>query len=1109
MLRAISLLLFWWGWTSLTAQVVYQSGMTRELNSGKKPVPNVFIKFEDAVNTTSDDQGKFRLAFQGKNPGDVAFLSEIFKDGYEVVNQKALEITKISSGKQLGEDIILAPVGTIAAARKQYYQISDRALHAKFAAEREALKRQLQTAKLQQEAFLQQIGSLEEAYRLQQARLADLSDRFARVNFDDVEPLFQEALSFFQQGEIKQAIQILESAKLEERTQQLLREKRRIADREAELAADKMALQAEKEQQLAAIKLLADLYSVNFEIEKAEAQYDALVLLDSTDLTIIQTAALFYFEQHRYAKAQRLYKLITQHPEADRTEKASAYGNLGLLSKKTGQLADALAQYLLSLRMLDSLPATDLKPFHTYLQSITYQDLSDIHWERGNPEAANQYRKKALSIAQKGYQQRAQYAHYQNVLAKAYEHQAAYFDEIGAIDSAHYYYRLAHQVSEEIHQNHPKDPFFLEALAISFSHLGRLSTLRGELDSALHFFRKDFHISRNLRQTYPHQIDYAANLALSQQDLGRTYRDLGLIDSAREVLSASVVLHEELYQTFPANLKFSKGLGNAYERLGSLYEVTGQLDTALSYYQQDLTLYQLLNDQHPDQVETRLNLAISYQKVGFTFKNLGKLDSAQQYFQQSLHLKEPLYQQFPDQVAYQDGLAITLQFIGDVFYEQAQLDSALHYYLRFARLKEELRDRAPEIVDYQNGLAIAYGKIGRLYADVGAMTDALGWYQKRAQISQQLYQSYPSEPDLKLTHANSHQLLGIIYTRLQEADSAQFHLTAYQSLAFELSRDFPDQVAYQQALRGAYVKLGDFYKTDQQGDSALKYYQLNFAVCQQLSAEFPDNVGIAYPYAQSIGKLAEAYALTGQFDQARKAYQNQIQVFLAFRETYPQNTRFTIAQILSHGNFGAFYGTYQSDVEAAKAQYQEALELANLLLEKRPNFQPLTAYIDHLELSLQQLEHPAISELEAEIQATEALSGKYQLQAVLCDSLRQMAQVHPAFQLRLGEALNQKAWWGLSLGHYQQSELDSREAMSLKLPGSDAHLNLILALLYQEKIREAKQMYRRYLDRSAEKPDAPLFSEDFLTELSAMQADGKLPKAVRREAEKIRRQLEK
>ncbi|MEO1808734.1 MAG: hypothetical protein AAFU33_28275, partial [Bacteroidota bacterium] len=87
----------------LPAQIT-QEGMAREINSGKKPLSGVFIKFEDAPSKTTDEAGAFSLTFQNKRVGDLIFLKEIRKNGYELVNRKDFEVTKISNGERLGVD---------------------------------------------------------------------------------------------------------------------------------------------------------------------------------------------------------------------------------------------------------------------------------------------------------------------------------------------------------------------------------------------------------------------------------------------------------------------------------------------------------------------------------------------------------------------------------------------------------------------------------------------------------------------------------------------------------------------------------------------------------------------------------------------------------------------------------------------------------------------------------------------------------------------------------------------------------------------------------------------------------------------------------------------
>lgn len=133
-----------------------QNGKVREINSDKKPLSNVSIKFTDAVPTTSDDKGKFRLAFSEKKAEDLIFMEKIEKSGYEIVNKKELEVLTINDTDQLPTDVIMAKKGFLAAVKKEYYDVSDAALLAAFEREKTGLRQQLQQSKITQTAFLEQ-----------------------------------------------------------------------------------------------------------------------------------------------------------------------------------------------------------------------------------------------------------------------------------------------------------------------------------------------------------------------------------------------------------------------------------------------------------------------------------------------------------------------------------------------------------------------------------------------------------------------------------------------------------------------------------------------------------------------------------------------------------------------------------------------------------------------------------------------------------------------------------------------------------------------------------------------------------------------------------------
>ncbi|MEL6626620.1 MAG: tetratricopeptide repeat protein, partial [Bacteroidota bacterium] len=376
----------------LPAQIT-QEGMAREINSGKKPLGGVFIQFEDAPSKTTDEAGAFSLTFQNKRVGDLIFLKEIRKNGYELVNRKDFEVTKISNGERLGVDIILAKEGYVDAAKKEYYEVSDKALYASFEREKASLRRKLKEAKFTQAEYLSKLDTLQARYDIQKLNLDRLADQFARVNFDDVVPLYKKALELFKVGKVDSSMKLLEDADLIARTSELLKKK---VNYEEALKETKEDIQ----DAIDPIRLLAELYIVEFEIQKAEALYDQLLLLDSTDLEILREVASFYEEQRIYDKALKVLPKIQSHPEAAAWQIANANVSLGDTYTTLGQLENALSAF-------DSARATYLRLMRdsaTYFYagnlSAVYQRLGSTYGSLGQLDSALSYYQKDLKISE-------------------------------------------------------------------------------------------------------------------------------------------------------------------------------------------------------------------------------------------------------------------------------------------------------------------------------------------------------------------------------------------------------------------------------------------------------------------------------------------------------------------------------------------------------------------------------------------------------------------------------------------------------------------------------------------------------------------------------------
>jgi tetratricopeptide (TPR) repeat protein len=475
-----NLLIFLMLFLGVCANAQIQNGVVREMNSGKKPVPAVSVQFDKAVPTVSDDKGNFRLAFAEKKAGDLIFMQEIQKAGYELVNAKELEVLPLTAAGKLGADVILAKVGYVEAAKKQYYQISDAALLAEFEKEKKAMRDKLAKSEITQAEFLNQKEALQKLYEEQKATLDAMADRFARVNFDDVDTLYKEALLLFKEGKVKACQLKLENADLIGRATKTL-------DKKANYEREIQKIEEDLQKTLPSIQLLAQTYTLQFEIGKAETCYDQLLQIDSTNFEILQEAGKFYQTNHRYHKAIQVYTLVAKHPKAETWQVADAYRDLGNLYTNIGDLTQAELFF---------------NKFHQqYIELVKAFPTSTL---------------------------------YKNNLATSYERLGYTHIDLGNLDKALFFFEAYNRLQKELYTAYPNNADFKNGLAISYTKLGDTHKGLGNLEKALEFSEEDNCLARELYTDYPNNVSFKEGLGSSNLFLGDMHIIWSNLDKALE-----------------------------------------------------------------------------------------------------------------------------------------------------------------------------------------------------------------------------------------------------------------------------------------------------------------------------------------------------------------------------------------------------------------------------------------------------------------------------------------------------------------------------------------------------------------------------------------------
>lgn len=695
---------------SLTAIMLHaqtnltQAGFVREFNSGKKPVAEVQIIFSNAQPVMSDASGKFQLNFTDKKANDLAFRADIAKKGYELVNEKELEHLKLSQNNaQLNTDIIVAKIGTISHAQRNYSALIETTLKASFDNEKDALRKALQSRQISKGNFYDQYEALQKQYSVQKREITRLSDKFAKINLDDTQPEFKEILDLFKEGHVENALKKIENLGLIDATSNYFKDKKTIKN-----TADSIKFIAKNRQlisnNLALIDLQSDLYLLTFNKPKAEALYDQIFVFDSTNLDILRGCAAFYKTNYFDEKAIDIYAKILAHPKVDIDLKRQAFLDGGDVLMALGQPEEALN---------------------------AYNSAKNIVAQWVNKESIN-----APFI--------------KNELGVIYSKAGSACLTLTNTDKALVFFKSFNRLQQEILTFYPNNLTFKKGLANSYERLGKQSVNIGELAKSIEFYQTNKRLRKEIYDVDLTNIEAKDNLSMAFEKLGNTQMSLNYAEKALVNFDQYFALKNDIFADDRLNIETKNNLALAFSKIGSTYSVLNNFNNALIAYTDYNRLLKELLTENVNNPDYKNGLAVSFTRLAETHISLGNSNKALMYYEERLKLNKELAESYPNNVAYKNNLSVIYSKIGNIYNTTGDVDLALAYYMKDTDVSKELYANAPNNVHFKNSLAISYSKLGTFYKEKKSdVKQAHIYFEKSKLLLSELATNAPNSADYK------------------------------------------------------------------------------------------------------------------------------------------------------------------------------------------------------------------------------------------------------------------------------------------------------------------------------------------------------------------------
>lgn len=798
-------------------------GITVEQNSGKKPVPEVQLQATWANPTVSNSDGSFQLIFTQLEVGESVTVNAQ-KNGWEIVNERALLTQIPHPDNQELLQIILCKAGTLTSNRLKYYNISKKIITQKY----ENKIANLQQAQKNWSEEKEQLQK-EKKELLKLAR--ELADKFARTNFDDLSSTYKEAFDLYLQGDIDAAIQLLENVNLLEQIKKRQEEKVKIEQLQDELKEQAIANEKGLKEDLKTMLFQANLYALKFDYDKAGFYYDKIAQIDSNNIDNLMLIASFWNARQQHDKAFYYYKHLRQLPIKD-WRRGSIYRQEGLLYEDLGQYSNALEKYELYHGIFDNYHKANPQNNFVRSQLIRAKGLiGHLHQRLGDYNKALELFQQEHLLAQSAYEQTPNLPKSKFQLATTLGHLAYLQQTMGNFNESFEFAQKCYQLAAELEQTMPSNATYMQLVGLACGFLGEHYLQLRNLEKTTAFTNKETKITQHLLQQQPYDINYQKTHCILLQRAGRIHQ---LKENPKAALSSFKEAHKLANKLFQKHQN-SKDIQHLYATttaiIGEYYQ-PNQKDSAKVYFEEARSHFKALQEDNPKNELFGNTLARTYIQLGQTIQ-IQQPQQAFIHFEHAYALIKTLFAEHPNNERTQLNWAIINRIMGEQYENQQKVDKAKPYFDKALQLYKEFVHKNPKNIDFQAALANLYKGLGSFYINSTQYDKAVAYYKKAEHSFQALYKQTQNEKyqkDAVSAGAAIPRVLSTNYflaSSIEKSSSPQEAIGLFKinlEMAQALYKADTTNLDMQNTLMTHYQKLGELHQKINQSSKAINYY---------------------------------------------------------------------------------------------------------------------------------------------------------------------------------------------------------------------------------------------------------------------------------------------
>lgn len=394
----------------VSAQTITQKGVAYRYNGRQKrtPLGNVTISYDTNRRTTlsNEKDGAFVLTLTGLKMGDLIGTVTIRKREMMVFNQQAVDEWSV---RKEPLRLILCNADEFERQKENLIAIGRREAKKKYDLQKAELESRLNNSEMKQQEYE---AALDKAYgelvRFQK-NVGEYADLFARIDESEIDTLAQQALEFFNKGEIDAAIKLFEQGKYIDRLKQARKTVQKGQQAISNLQEVVDLAESQAKEYLQSLKAQVEAYKLQGDWAKAgDLLHQLAIEMDTHDAS--WDYAEFCYKQNDFNQALPYYQQALQQLETTNNKQGANYmaiksnivNRIANVYQQTDQLDESEGWYIQALELRNQLNTLQPNIYENIL-ARTIDNMGTLYRDMKDIEKSDEMHLKALVMRERHY----------------------------------------------------------------------------------------------------------------------------------------------------------------------------------------------------------------------------------------------------------------------------------------------------------------------------------------------------------------------------------------------------------------------------------------------------------------------------------------------------------------------------------------------------------------------------------------------------------------------------------------------------------------------------------------------------------------------------------